>query len=80
MSKEQLFWMAVIVVLNIIAYLVGKHEGSITAYHTMASIFNDIAPKEMDIIRKKLDSIDPHEYAFGVIRKDAANKEKSNNE
>lgn len=80
MSKEQLFWMAVIVVLNIIAYLVGKHEGSITAYHTMATIFDDIAPNEMDAIRKKLDNIDPMEYAFGVIRRDAANKEKSKNE
>ena len=80
MSKEQLFWMAVIVVLNIIAYLVGKHEGSITAYQTMATIFDDIAPNEMDIIRKKFDSIDPIEYALGVTRKDSANKEKSNNE
>lgn len=80
MSKEQLFWMAVIVVLNIIAYLVGKHEGSITAYHTMATVLNEIAPNEMDIIRKKIDDIDPIEYAFGVMRKDAANKEKSNNE
>lgn len=80
MSKEQLFWMAVIVVLNIIAYLVGKHEGNINAYHTMVTLLDDIAPNEMDIIRKKLDNIDPMEYAFGVIRRDAADKEKSNNE
>lgn len=80
MNKEQLFWMAVIVVLNIVAYLVGKHEGRITAYHTMATIFDDIAPNEMDIIRKKLDDIDPLEYALGVTRKDAANKEESKNE
>lgn len=79
MSKEQLFWMAVIVVLNIIEYLVGKHEGSITAYRVMVTVLDDIAPNEMDIIRKKLDSIDPLEYALGVKRKDAANKEKSNN-
>lgn len=80
MSKEQLFWMAIIVTLNIAAYLVGKHEGSITAYHTMATVLDNIAPNEMDIIRKKLNDIDPLEYAFSVIRRDAANKEKSNNE
>ena len=80
MNKEQLFWMAIIIVLNIAAYLVGKHEGSINAYHTMATLLDDIAPNEMDIIRKKIDNIDPYEYAFGVIRRDVANKEKSNNE
>ena len=80
MNKEQLFWMAIIIVLNIAAYLVDKHEGSINAYHTMATLLDDIAPNEMDIIRKKLNDIDPLEYALGVTRKDAANKEKSNNE
>lgn len=80
MKLEQFFWITIIVLLNIAAYLAGKHEGSITAYQTMATIFDDIAPNEMDIIRKKLDSIDPLEYALVVTRKDAANKEKSNNE
>ena len=80
MNSEQVFWMAIIIVLNFAAYLVGKHEGSIDAYNTMATLFDDIAPDEMDIIRKKLDNIDPMEYAFGIIRRDAANKEKSNNE
>lgn len=74
MSKEQLFWMAIIIVLNIAAYLVGKREGSINAYHTMATLLDDIAPNEMDIIRKKLNDIDPIEYALGVTRRDAANR------
>lgn len=80
MSKEQLFWMAVIVVLNIIAYLVGRHDGKQYGRKNTIAILFEIAPNEMDAIRKKIDNIDPMEYAFGVIRRDAANKEKSNNE
>ena len=46
----------------------------------MATLLDDIAPNEMEIIRKKLDNIDPIEYALGVTRRDAANRERSNNE
>ena len=63
MNKEQLFWMAIIIVLNIAAYLVGKHEGSINAYHTMATLLDDIAPNETDAIIEKVNRIDPFRFA-----------------
>lgn len=74
MIKEQLFWMAVIVLLNIVAYLVGRRDGKIKGYNTTVTLFKAIAPEEMAIIREKFDKIDPWKFAFEYVQKERAER------
>ena len=63
MNKEQLFWMAIIIVLNIAAYLVGRHDGKKKGYDTMLMVFKAVAPNETDAIIEKVNRIDPFRFA-----------------
>ena len=80
MSKEQLFWMAVIVVLNIIAYLVGRHDGKRYDRENTIAILFAIAPDEMAAIREKMDKLNPFEFALNQIQKANTNKEKADHD
>lgn len=74
MNNEQLFWLVCIVLLNIAAYLVGKHEGKNNGYQTTITLLSAIAPEEMAIIRKKMDQVDPVKFAFDYIAKSRMEK------
>ena len=68
MNKEQIFWMTVIVLLNIAAYLVGKHEGTRYGRENTIEILKLVAPNEMKLIEKKFDEIDPIQWALDSIK------------
>lgn len=70
LSGEQLFWMVVIVLLNIAAYLVGRHDGKRKGYDTTITLLGAIAPEEMAIIREKINKIDPVKFALEMMMKD----------
>lgn len=67
MSKEQIFWVAVIIILNFAAYLIGKHEGRLLERKMMTIILNAVAPCEMDAAMDKLNKCDPVELALRVM-------------
>lgn len=68
MNNEQIFWLICIVLLNIAAYLVGKHEGKNNGYQTTITLLGAIAPEEMAIIRKKMDQVDPVKFAIEYVQ------------
>lgn len=72
MNNEQLFWLICIVLLNIAAYLVGRHDGKNKGYQTTITLLGAIAPEEMAIIRKKLDQIDPVKFSLEWVKKERA--------
>lgn len=61
--------------LNIAAYLVGKHEGKNDGYQTTITLLSAIAPEEMAIIRKKMDQLDPVKFTFDYIAKSRMEKD-----
>lgn len=74
MNKEQIFWMAVIVLLNIAAYLVGKHEGTRHGRENTIEILTLVAPNEMKLIKQRFDEIDPIQWALDSIKQARAEK------
>ena len=74
MNNEQIFWLAVIVILNIAAYLVGRHDGKNKGYQTTITLLGAIAPEEMAIIRKKMDQLDPVKFAIDYVAKSRMEK------
>ena len=75
MSKEQFFWITIIVLLNIAAYLVGKHDGTRYGRENTIEILTLVAPNEMKLIEKKFDEIDPFKLALDSIKQARAEKE-----
>jgi hypothetical protein len=75
MNKEQFFWITIIVLLNIAAYLVGKHEGTRYGRENTIEILKLVAPNEMKLIEKKFDEIDPFKLALDSIKQVRAEKE-----
>lgn len=72
MNNEQLFWMSVIVLLNIAAYLVGRHDGKNKGYQTTITLLGAIAPEEMKVIREKIEKVDPVKFALEWVKKERA--------
>lgn len=79
MNNEQLFWLAVVVILNIAAYLVGRHDGKNKGYQTTITLLSVIAPEEMAIIREKMNQVDPVKFAFDYIAKSRMEKDNAEN-
>ena len=75
MNNEQLFWIAAIVILNIAAYLVGKHDGTRYGRENTIEILKLVAPNEMKLIEKRFDEIDPIKWALDSIKQARAEKE-----
>ena len=75
MNKEQIFWMTVIVLLNIAAYLVGKHEGTRYGRENTIEILKLVAPNEMKLIEKRFDEIDPIQWALDSIKQARAERD-----
>lgn len=69
MNNEQLFWLICIVLLNIAAYLVGKHDGKNKGYQTTITLLGAIAPEEMAIIKEKMNKLDPVRFAIEYVQK-----------
>lgn len=69
MNGEQFFWLSVIVILNVAAYLVGRKDGRNKGYEVVIKIFKHIAPAEMEIILRKVDAVDPDRFAEDYVRK-----------
>lgn len=74
MNSEQLFWLIYIVLLNIAAYWVGRHDGKNKGYQTTITLLGAIAPEEMAIIRKKMDQVDPVKFAIDYVAKSRMEK------
>lgn len=72
MNKEQLFWLVCIVLLNIIAYLIGRHDGKNKGYQTTIALLGAIAPEEIKIIREKIEKVDPVKFALEWVKKERA--------
>ena len=68
MNNEQIFWLAVIVILNIAAYLVGRHDGKNKGYQTTITLLSAIAPEEMAIIKEKMSKLDPVRFAIEYVQ------------
>lgn len=75
MSKEQFFWITIIVLLNIAAYLVGKHDGTRYGRGNTIEILKLVAPNEMKLIEKRFDEIDPIQWALDSIKQARAENE-----
>lgn len=69
MNNEQLFWLICIVLLNIAAYWVGRHDGKNKGYQTTITLLGAIAPEEMAIIKEKMNKIDPVRFAIEHVQK-----------
>lgn len=69
MNKEQIFWLICIVLLNIAAYMVGRHDGKNKGYQTTITLLGIIAPEEMSIIKEKMSKLDPVRFAIKYVNK-----------
>ena len=74
MNQEKLFWITIIVLLNVVAYLVGKHEGTRHGRENTIEILTLVAPNEMKLIEKKFDEIDPIQWALDSVKQARAEK------
>lgn len=74
MNNEQLFWMICIVLLNIVAYWVGRHDGKNKGYQTTITLLGAVAPEEMAIIKEKMNKIDPVRFAIDYVAKSRMEK------
>ena len=74
MSRESLFWLLVIVLLNLAAYLVGKAEGKNQGYQVTITLLSAVAPEEMKIIKEKMNKIDPWNFAVEYVVKSRMEK------
>lgn len=80
MNKEQIFWTVCIVLFNIAAYLVGRHDGKRYVIENTIAVLLAITPEEMAAIRAKMDKLNPYEFALNQIQKANANKEKADHD
>lgn len=71
MNNEQLFWLAVIVILNIAAYLVGRHDGKRYGRENTIEVLMQVAPDEMAAIKKKFDNFDPFKFLLERMKKES---------
>lgn len=71
LSGEQLFWMICIVLLNIAAYLVGRHEGTRYGRENTIEVFKLVAPDEMKLIEKRFDEIDPIKFVVERMKEES---------
>ena len=65
--------------LNIAAYLVGKHEGKNNGYQTTITFLSVIAPEEMEIIKEKMNKVDPWNFAVEYVAKSRMEKDNARN-
>ena len=70
MNNEQLFWMSVIVLLNIAAYLVGRHDGTRYGRENTIAVLLEVAPDEMAMIKKKFDNFDPFRFLLERMKEE----------
>lgn len=70
LSGEQLFWMICIVLLNIAAYLVGRHDGTRYGRENTISVLLEVAPDEMAMIKKKFDNFDPFRFLLERMKEE----------
>lgn len=71
MNNEQLFWMFCIVLLNIAAYLVGRHDGKRYGRENTIEVFKLVAPDEMKLIEKRFDEIDPIKFVVERMKEES---------
>lgn len=70
MNNEHLFWIAAIVILNIAAYLVGRHDGTRYGRENTIEVLMKVAPDEMKAIKRKFDSLDPFEFLLERMKEE----------
>lgn len=75
MNNEQLFWLICIVLLNIVAYWVGRRDGKNKGYQTTITLLSAVAPEEMRIVKEKMNKIDPWKFAFEYVVKNRMEKD-----
>lgn len=71
MNNEQIFWIAVIVILNIAAYLVGRHDGKQYGRVNTIEVLMNVAPDEMEAIKMKFESLDPFEFLLERMKEES---------
>lgn len=71
MNNEQLFWLAAIVILNIAAYLVGRHDGTRYGRVNTIEVLMKVAPDEMEAIKRKFESFDPFEFLLERMKEES---------
>ena len=79
MNNEQLFWLICIVLLNIVAYWVGRRDGKNKGYQTTITLLSAVAPEEMRIVKEKMNKIDPVTFAFEYVAKSRMEKDNARN-
>lgn len=70
MNNEQIFWLAAIVILNIAAYLVGRHDGKQYGRVNTIEVLMKVAPDEMETIKRKFESLDPFEFLLERMKEE----------
>lgn len=70
MNNEQIFWIAVLVILNIAAYLVGRHDGTRYGRENAIEVLMKVAPDEMEAIKRKFESLDPFEFLLKRMKEE----------
>lgn len=75
MSRESLFWLLVIVLLNLAAYLVGKVEGKREGRDMTLLILKAVAPNEMNAAIDRLNGVKPFDLATEIVKSKKANSE-----
>ena len=68
MNSEQVFWLAVIVILNVVAYCVGKIDGIKQGRNNTIEILKVVAPKEMQVIADRFESLDVFALAHRMAK------------
>lgn len=68
-NNETWFWLIVLVLLNIVTYLLGRHDGSRAGRESTLNILRIIAPTEMRIISDKIDHLDPLQVALEYAKR-----------
>lgn len=72
MNREALFWLLVIVLLNLAAYMVGKAEGKREGRDMTILILKAVAPIEMNAAIDRLNSVKPFDLAKEIVRNKSA--------
>lgn len=75
MNRESLFWLLVIVLLNLAAYLVGKAEGKREGRDMALLILKAVAPNEMNAAIDRLNGVNPFDLATEIVKSKKANSE-----
>lgn len=71
-NREALFWLFVIILLNLAAYMVGKVEGKREGRDMTIMILKAVAPNEMNAAIDRLNSVKPFDLATEIVRKKSA--------